>query len=157
MIIGIPKEIKDQETRVGLTPKWVGKLTKQGHSVYIQKGLANLAGIADETYIAHGARVLATKEELYRKSELIIKVKDYTPEERDTPFQEQQIVMCYFHLGEAEPDQPLVDNLIRAKVTAVSLELIQTDDAERPLIKPMSDIAGRVAVPLPRIPFAGLL
>ena len=146
MIIGIPKEKKDQEARVGLTPKWVKKLTMQGHTVYIEKGLAHLAGIADQQYLDAGAEILPTTEEVYLKSDMIVKLKDYMPSERNLPFKEGQIIVCFFHLGEVEPDQPMVDKLLESKVTGVSLELIQTDTGARPIIMPMSEIAGRVAV-----------
>ncbi len=146
MIIGIPKEKKDHESRVGLTPKWVGKLVTSGHQVYIQKGLAEIAGIGDDQYEAKGAVVLPTVEDVYLKSEMIIKLKDYLPSERDLPFQPGQIIVCFFHLGEVEPDQPIVNKLIESKTTAVSLELIQTPDGGRPIIKPMSEIAGRIAM-----------
>ncbi|MCQ4636292.1 alanine dehydrogenase [Anaerovorax odorimutans] len=146
MIIGIPKEKKDQEARVGLTPKWVKKLTGQGHTVYIEKGLALLAGIGDQEYIDAGAEILPTTQDIYLKSDMIVKLKDYMPSERDLPFKEGQIIVCFFHLGEVEPDQPMLDKLLASKVTGVSLELIRTDTGARPIIMPMSEIAGRVAV-----------
>lgn len=146
MIIGIPKEAKDNETRIGLTPKWVGKLVRKGHTVYIQKGLAKPAGINDEEYIAQGALIVPTVEDIYLSSEMVIKLKDYMPSELTLPFQKGQIIICFFHLGEVEQDFPFVNKLIESKVTAVSLELIQTANGSRPVIKPMSEIAGRIAV-----------
>lgn len=146
MIIGIPKESKDLESRVGLTPKWVDKLTKQGHSVFMEKGLGNLARISDSEYEKCGAKVLNTVEEIYEQSEMIVKLKDYVPEERGLPFQEGQIIVCYFHLGEIEPDQPFLDIMLEKKVNGVSLELIRDKDGGRPTMKPMSEIAGRLAV-----------
>ena len=146
MIIGIPRETKDLESRVGLTPKWVAKLCEQRHIVFIQKDLGKLARISDDEYIKCGAKVLDTVEEIYQKSEMIIKLKDYTPEERSLPFQKNQIVVCFFHLGEIEPDQPLVDILLEKQIHGISLELIRDKSGARPTIKQMSEIAGRLAV-----------
>ena len=100
MIIGIPKETKDQESRVGLTPKYVKKLTKQGHGVVIQKGLATLAGIPDEDYIAAGASVAETMDDVYNSAQMIVKFKDYMEGEYDVPIRQDHIIWCCFHLGE---------------------------------------------------------
>jgi alanine dehydrogenase len=146
MIIGVPKEVKDNESRVGLTPKWVRKLTMQGHEVLIQKGLGELAGIEDADYVQWGAEIVPTADDIYIRSGLVVKLKDYMPEERELPFQEGQVIACFFHLGENEPDQPMLDKLLASKITGVSFELIQNVDGTRPIIKPMSEIAGRLSV-----------
>ena len=86
MIIGVPKEIKDNESRVGLTPKWVRKLIMQGHEVLIQKGLGELAGIEDADYSQLCVEIVPTAGDIYIRSGLVVKLKDYLPEERNLPF-----------------------------------------------------------------------
>ena len=144
MIIGIPKETKDQESRVGLTPKYVKKLTKQGHGVVIQKGLATLAGIPDEDYIAAGASVAETMDDVYNSAQMIVKFKDYMEGEYDVPIRQDHIIWCCFHLGENEPDDIITKKMIESKATGLAYEMLQNPDGSRPLMKPMSEIAGRL-------------
>lgn len=144
MIIGIPKETKDQEARVGLTPKYVKRLVAQGHPVVIQKGLANLAGIPDEDYIAAGASVVGTMDNVYEEAQMIVKFKDYMDGEYDVPIRKDHIIWCCFHLGENEPDHVITKKMIDAKATGLAYEMLQNPDGSRPLMIPMSEIAGRL-------------
>ncbi|NLD45674.1 MAG: alanine dehydrogenase [Clostridiaceae bacterium] len=159
MIIGVPKEIKDLETRVGLTPRYVKLLTEQGYKVLIQKGLAAAADVADEEYIKAGADIVETANDVYNGSEMVIKFKDYIEGEYDAPMKEGQIIFCFFHLGENEPDFTITNKMIMSKATGISYELLQQDDGSRPVMKPMSEIAGRltaiVAAQLCQKPFGG--
>ncbi len=144
MIIGIPKEMKDQEARVGLTPEYVRRLVDQGHPVVIQKGLANLAGIKDEEYIAAGASVAETMNNVYDEAQMIVKFKDYTDGEYDVPIRKDHIIWCCFHLGENEPDYTITKKMIDARATGLAYEMLQTSDGSRPIMVPMSEIAGRL-------------
>ena len=144
MIIGIPKETKDQEARVGMTPKYVKKLVDQGHSVIIQKGLANLAGIPDEEYIAAGASVVETMDNVYEEAQMIVKFKDYMVGEYDVPIREDHIIWCFFHLGENEPDHIITKKMIDSKATGLAYEMLQNPDGTRPVMVPMSEIAGKL-------------
>lgn len=145
MIIGIPKELKDSETRVGLIPKWVRKLCDQGHTVYFQKGLANAAGISDEEYLNAGAICVDTMEDIYNKAELVVKFKDLMPGDLCMPFRKGQMLFTAFHMGEgtAKPEQ--VKILQEAGVTCVSFEVTRYPDGSRALTRPMGEIAGRMA------------
>ena len=144
MIIGIPKEMKDKESRVGLTPKYVEKLVNQGHKVVIQKGLATLAGIPDSDYIKSGASVAETMNDVYDSAQMIVKFKDYTDGEYDVPIRSDHIIWCCFHLGENEPDHKITKKMISAKATGIAYEMLQNPDGSRPIMKPMSEIAGRL-------------
>ena len=144
MIIGIPKETKDQEARVGMTPKYVKKLVDQGHSVIIQKGLANLAGIPDEEYIAAGASVVETMDNVYEEAQMIVKFKDYMVGEYDVPIRVVHIIWCFFHLGENEPDHIITKKMIDSKATGLAYEMLQNPDGTRPVMVPMSEIAGKL-------------
>lgn len=106
MIIGIPKELKDKETRVGLIPKWVQQLVAQGHTVYFQKDLALPAGISNEEYMAAGAQMLDTMAEVYEKSDMIVKFKDLMPGDLEMPFRKGQLLFTAFHMAEgtAKPE-----------------------------------------------------
>lgn len=144
MIIGIPKETKDKESRVGLTPKYVKKLIDQGHRVVIQKGLAGLAGIPDEDYIDAGASVVETMNDVYDEAQMIVKFKDYMDGEYDVPIRKDHIIWCCFHLGENEPDHKITKKMIESKATGLAYEMLQNSDGSRPIMKPMSEVAGRL-------------
>ena len=145
MIIGIPKELKDKETRVGLIPKWVQPLVAQGHTVYFQKDLAVPAGISNEEYMAAGAQMLDTMAEVYEKSDMIVKFKDLMPGDLEMPFRKGQLLFTAFHMAEgtAKPEQ--VKRLREAGVTCVSYEVTRFQDGSRALTRPMGEIAGRMA------------
>lgn len=147
MIIGVPKETKHQETRVGLTPKWVKLLIEQGHIVYVERNLGLNANINDKEYISVGAEVIESVEQLYRICDFIVKIKDFTDEEaKKLPFRENQIIMTFLHLGENDPHPNVVDKLVNKKIKGIGLELIRDDDGVRTVIKPMSQIAGKLSV-----------
>lgn len=141
MIIGVPKEIKISENRVGLTEAGVRQLVKEGHTVYVEKDAGLGSGISNEQYQEVGAKILDTKAEVYAKAQMIIKVKEPLPDEYEL-MQENQILYTYLHLA-AEPK--LTKVLCERKVKAVAYETIQMDDGSLPLLTPMSEVAGRMA------------
>lgn len=142
MIIGIPKEIKNWENRVSLTPSGAKTLIDKGHKVFVQADAGVGSGFADDEYLSAGAVILSTGEEIYAKSEMIIKVKE--PQESEYHFlKEGQLLFTYLHLA-VEPK--LTKALIKHKVNGVAYETIQTASGELPLLSPMSEIAGRMSV-----------
>lgn len=141
MIIGVPKEIKISENRVGLTEAGVKQLTKEGHSVFVEKDAGVGSGITNEQYERAGAKILAAKKEVYAKAEMIVKVKEPLPDEYEL-LKENQILYTYLHLA-AEPKLTRV--LVERKVKAVAYETIQLADGSLPLLTPMSEVAGRMA------------
>jgi alanine dehydrogenase len=142
MIIAVPKEIKNNENRVALTASGVEVLKKSGHSVLIEEGAGRGSGIADEDYLNSGAEICADKEELFAKADMIIKVKEPLEEEYDL-FKEGQILFTYLHLA---ADKELTEALKKNKVTALAYETVQKEDGSLPLLSPMSEVAGRLAV-----------
>ena len=144
MIIGTPKELKENETRVAMTPKWAKRLIDAGHELWIQKGAGKNSGFADEDYQAVGVNLADTIEEIYEKAEFVTKVKELKPYEYDL-IREGQMVMTWFHLAE-DYDKPMAQALMDHKTIGLSMELIVLDDGSRPTMKPMSDIAGSLAM-----------
>lgn len=144
MIIGTPKEVKTNETRVAMTPNWAKRLVDAGHELWIQKGAGVYSGFADEDYAAVGVNLADTAEEIYNKAEFITKVKELQPQEFDL-IREDQMIMTWFHLAE-DYDKPMAQALIDHKSIGLSMELIVLDDGSRPTMKPMSDIAGSLAM-----------
>ena len=142
MIIGVPKEIKNSEHRVGLTEGNVHSLVQEGHKVLVQKKAGAGSYIFDEQYIKAGAQIVDTIEDVYKKSDMIVKVKEPLPEEYPL-LKENQILFTFLHLA-AEPK--LTDVLCEKKVKAVAYETIEDKDGNLPLLKPMSQVAGRVGV-----------
>jgi alanine dehydrogenase len=141
MKIGVPKEIKESEYRVAAVPAGVHILTQAGHQVLVEAGAGQGSGIADEEYRAAGAELTASAREIYRRAELIVKVKEPLPEECEL-IREGQILFTYLHLAPA-PD--LTRALIDSKCVAVAYETIQLSDGSLPLLTPMSEVAGRLA------------
>lgn len=141
MIIGIPKEIKISENRVGMTDAGVRQLVTEGHKVYVEKDAGVGSRITNEQYEHAGAKMLDTKKEVYAKAEMIVKVKEPLPDEYDL-LKENQILYTYLHLA-AEPK--LTKVLCERKVKAVGYETIQKPDGSLPLLTPMSEVAGRMA------------
>jgi len=141
MIVGIPKEIKQDEYRVGLVPAGVMALKDHGHTVIVEKGAGRGCWIADEEYVAAGADIVDGSIELYRRSEMIIKVKEPQPQEYDL-LHEGQILYAYVHLA---PAVELTAALMKQKVICVAYETIQLSDGLLPLLVPMSEVAGRMA------------
>ena len=142
MIIGVPKEIKNSEFRVGLTEANVRELGQLGHQLIVQKQAGVGCGISDQAYLKAGARLVSSLEEVYASSEMIVKVKEPLPEEYKF-FKEDQILFTFLHLA-AEPD--LTSALCSKKVRALAYETIEDKEGCLPLLAPMSEVAGRVAL-----------
>ncbi len=142
MIIGVPKEIKNWENRVSLTPSGVKTLVEQGHTVFIQSTAGLGSGFSDEEYENAGAKIILEIADVYKKSDMIIKVKEPQKSEYDL-LKEGQLLFTYLHLA-VEPE--LTKALLKHKVNGIAYETIQTAKGELPLLTPMSEIAGRMAV-----------
>lgn len=140
MIIGVPKEVKTDEFRVGLTPFNVAQLVEDGHSVLIQSGAGEGSGFGDNEYIDAGAEIVDTAQLLYSKSKLIVKVKEPQPSEYEM-LNETHTLFCYLHLA---PLPELVCALVEKKLIAIAYETVALNN-ELPLLKPMSEIAGKMA------------
>jgi alanine dehydrogenase len=142
MKIGIPKEIKNNESRVGMTPAGVFELTKKNHTVFIQTTAGEGSGFFDKDYVEVGATILQSIEEVYSKSEMVIKVKE--PIALEYPFiKENQIVFTYFHFASSEP---LTKAMIKSKAICIAYETVEDAEGTLPLLTPMSEVAGRMAI-----------
>lgn len=141
MIVGVPKEIKISENRVGMTEAGVRQLVKEGHTVYVEKDAGAGSGITNQHYEKAGAKILDTKSEVYEKAEMIVKVKEPLPDEYDL-LKPNLILYTYLHLA-AEPKLTRV--LCDRQVKAIAYETIQKADGTLPLLTPMSEVAGRMA------------
>ncbi|WFA08665.1 alanine dehydrogenase [Tissierella sp. Yu-01] len=142
MIIGIPKEIKSQENRVAITPAGVDGLVRNGHKVLIQAGAGLGSSFEDEEYANNGAEIIEEASEVWEKSHMIIKVKE--PQESEFKyFREGLILFTYLHLASEEK---LTKALMNSGVVAIAYETVQRSDGSLPLLSPMSEIAGRMAV-----------
>lgn len=142
MIIGVPKEIKNSEYRVGLTETNVRHLIGRGHKIFIQKDAGIGSGISNEQYMQAGAEMADSAKEVYSNSDMIVKVKEPLPPEYEL-FKEKQILFTFLHLA---PLPDLTDVLCKKKIKSLAYETIETDEGELPLLKPMSQVAGRLAV-----------
>lgn len=142
MIIGVPKEIKNHEYRVGLVPAGVRALVRSGHKVVIQAGAGEGSGITDQEFIQAGAQILPMAPEVYGQADMIIKVKEPLPAEYPL-LREGQILYAYLHLA---PAPELTQALLDRKVIGVAYETIQLPDGSLPLLTPMSVVAGRMAI-----------
>jgi alanine dehydrogenase len=142
MRIGVPKEIKNNEFRVALTPSGVSMLRQSGHSVYLEQGAGEGSGFSDEEYSLAGADVLSMASEVWGKSEMIIKVKEPLPAEYPH-FQRNQILFTYLHLAAAGD---LTEELMKHHITGIAYETIQLANGSLPLLTPMSEVAGRMSV-----------
>ncbi|WP_282073795.1 alanine dehydrogenase [Polaribacter atrinae] len=142
MKVGIPKEIKNNESRVGMTPAGVFELTKRDHTVYVQSTSGEGSGFFDADYIKVGATILPTIEEVYSQSEMIVKVKE--PIASEYPLiKEDQIVFTYFHFASCEP---LTKAMIESKSICIAYETVEDSEGTLPLLTPMSEVAGRMAI-----------
>jgi alanine dehydrogenase len=141
MRIGIPREIKTLEGRVGLVPEAAGELVKHGHKVFLQSTAGVLSGFSDEQYRQAGVEILPDAESLYGQSEMIIKVKEPQPAELPL-LREDHLLFSYLHLA---AEVKLLQSLLDIGLTAVAWETVETDSGLLPLLAPMSDIAGRIA------------
>ncbi len=142
MDIGVPKEIKRHEYRVGLTPSHAKVYIENGHKVFIEAGAGEGAGFNDPDYIRAGAQILTDKKQLFDLSDMIIKVKEPLEEEYDL-FHEGQILYTYLHLA---ADKKLTKALLAKKIVGIAYETIQLHDGSLPCLTPMSEIAGRLSV-----------
>ena len=142
MIIGTPKEIKNHESRVGLNTASVGSLVDSGHKVYIEKNAGIKSGFSNEDYRKAGAEILSTAKEIYSKSELIVKVKEPQQEEFGL-IQKNQTLFTYFHFSSSKK---LTEAMMKSKATCIAYETVETNDKKLPLLTPMSEVAGRMAV-----------
>jgi alanine dehydrogenase len=142
MTIGIPKEIKNNENRVGMTPAGVFALKKHNHTVYVQSTAGEGSGFLDKDYEEVGAIILATIEEVYAISDMIVKVKEPIASEYDL-IQEDQILFTYFHFASSEE---LTKAMIRRKAICIAYETVEDEDGTLPLLTPMSEVAGRMAI-----------
>lgn len=141
MIIGIPKEIKISENRVGITEAGVRQYVKEGHTVIVEKDAGVGSGITNEQYEKAGAKIIDTKKEVYAKADMIQKVKEPLPDEYEL-LKENQILYTYLHLA---AEAKLTKVLCERKVKAIAYETIQLDNGSLPLLTPMSEVAGRMA------------
>ena len=142
MKVGIPKEIKNNESRVGMTPAGVFELTKKNHTVFVQSAAGEGSGFFDADYIKVGATILPTIEEVYSQSEMIVKVKE--PIALEYPLiKENQIIFTYFHFASCEP---LTKAMIESKSICIAYETVEDSEGTLPLLTPMSEVAGRMAI-----------
>jgi alanine dehydrogenase len=141
MLLGVPKEIKDNEYRVGMVPSTVRELTEKGHQVIVETGAGIEAGLPDDAYIAAGAEVVSGGDAVYSGAELIVKVKEPLAAERKK-LQRGQVLFAYLHLA---PDRAQTEDLMAAGVTAIAYETVTSAQGTLPLLTPMSEVAGRMA------------
>ncbi len=141
MIIGVPKEIKDNENRVAAIPAGVQALAARGHRVLVQKGAGSGSGISDQAFEAAGARIVGTARPVFKDAELILKVKEPLPPEYAL-LRPEQILFTYLHLA---PDLELTKAILRRKIVGIAYETLETADGRLPLLEPMSEVAGKMA------------
>ena len=142
MIIGVPKELKNNENRVAITPAGVHALVRDGHQVLIEKSAGIGSGIEDKEYQAVGGKIIDTNVEIFKKSDIIVKVKEPVEEEYKL-FRENQILFTYLHLA---ANVPLTELLIKKKITSIAYETVQLDNGSLPLLTPMSEVAGKMSI-----------
>jgi alanine dehydrogenase len=141
MIIGVPKEIKNNENRVALTPAGATELVKRGHEVYVQSTAGIGSGFSDDEYLDAGAKLLPTIEETYAIAEMIMKVKEPIEVEYNL-IKEDQLLFTYFHFASY---RPLTEAMIERKAVCLAYETVEKEDHSLPLLVPMSEVAGRMA------------
>jgi alanine dehydrogenase len=142
MLIGVPKEVKDHEFRVSVTPAGVREYRARGHQILVQRSAGEGSGFADDEYAAAGAELVGAATEVFDRAEMILKVKEPVPAEYDL-LRPQQLLFTYLHLA---ANAPLTHALVRGNVQAVAYETVQLDNGALPLLTPMSEVAGRMAV-----------
>jgi alanine dehydrogenase len=141
MKVGVPKEIKNNENRVGMTPSGVAELIKRGHTVYVQHTAGEGSGFCDEQYQKAGAQILPAIEDVYREADMIVKVKE--PIEPEYPLvRKGQVVFTYFHFA---CEQELTEAMMKSGAVCIAYETVERDDRSLPLLIPMSEVAGRMA------------
>ncbi|MBX7151354.1 alanine dehydrogenase [bacterium] len=142
MIVGVPKEIKTKENRVGLLPVGVSELKKNGHTVLIENNAGVGSGFDNDAYIKAGAEIVPTAKDVYGRADMIVKVKEPIKPEYEL-LRAGQIVFTYFHFA---ADRALTEAVIKSKCVAIAYETVQRTDRKLPLLDPMSEVAGRMAV-----------
>ncbi len=142
MIIGIPKEIKNNEFRVGLTPSLVNGLTRQGHTVLAEKNAGAHIGFMNEQYQAAGGTLVENAQTVFADAELIVKVKEPQPQEC-AMLHEDQTLFTYLHLA---PDPVQTEALIQSKAICIAYETVTSSSGALPLLAPMSEVAGRMSI-----------
>jgi len=142
MLIGVPKEIKTHEYRVGLVPAGVRELVAHGHTVLVESTAGEGVGLSDDDYVTAGAEVAATAEDVFVAAEMIIKVKEPQAEERRR-LRAGQVLFTYLHLA---PDRDQTVDLIDSGVTAIAYETVTDPHGRLPLLAPMSEVAGRMSI-----------
>ena len=142
MIVGVPKEIKTDEKRVAMTPSGVAAFKERKHEVLVEQGAGEGSGLSDDAYVGAGAEICADVEELWERSEMIVKVKE--PLEPEFPrMRKGQILFTYLHLAAA---RTLTEELIEKKTIGIAYETIELDGGSLPLLAPMSEVAGRLSI-----------
>ncbi len=141
-VVGIPREIKDQEGRVSMQPDGVGELVHHGHEVVVETQAGAGAGFSNEEYEKAGGRIADGPDEVFESADLIVKVKEPIPEEYDR-YREGQELFTYLHLA---ADKELTEFLMERKINAVAYETVELEDGTLPLLAPMSEVAGRMAI-----------
>ena len=142
MKVGIPKEIKNNENRVGMTPAGVAELIRHGHEVFVQHTAGEGSGFADSEYVAVGAQILPAIEDVYRETDMIVKVKEpIEPEYR--LIKESQLLFTYFHFAS---ERELTEAMLQSRAVCLAYETVQQPNGSLPLLQPMSEVAGRMAV-----------
>ncbi len=142
MIIGVPREIKNNENRVAITPAGVDELCRAGNIVMVEKGAGAGSGIEDEEYTASGAQIAPEAKDVYARADTIVKVKEPLESEYGL-LKEGQTLFTYLHLA---PNPKLTNALLKSKVTGIAYETVQREDKSLPLLAPMSEVAGRMSV-----------
>src|SRR5215472_7946385 len=142
MIVGLPKEVKDNEYRVGLVPAGVKGLTGSGNTVLVETKAGEGSGILDEEYLTAGANIVGTAEEVWGQADMVVKVKEPVASEYDY-LREGLILFTYLHLA---PARELTSQLLEHGVTGIAYETITNDQGRLPLLEPMSEVAGRMAI-----------
>lgn len=142
MIIGVPKEIKNNENRVAITPAGTQEFIRKGHTVYIQTKAGEGSGFSDEEYVGAGAKILPTAEDIFGIAEMIIKVKEPIEQEYSL-IKKDQLVFTYFHFASYEP---LVHAMIKTGAVCLAYETVERLDGSLPLLIPMSEVAGRMSI-----------
>ncbi|MBI1354990.1 MAG: alanine dehydrogenase [Acidobacteria bacterium] len=141
MVIGVPKEIKDHETRVGLTPASVQTLRRSGHEVLVERSAGEGSSLPDEEYVAAGAVLLDDPADVWNQADIVVKVKEPQPAEYDY-LRPGLTLFTYLHLA---PLRELTQRLLDSKTTAIAYETVELEDGRLPLLEPMSEVAGRLA------------
>lgn len=142
MLIGVPKEIKNHEYRIGMTPSGVRELVVNGHQVMVQKNGGTAIGLTDEMYIKAGAEIVETPEEIFQRADMIVKVKEPQPNECEM-LREGQVLFTYLHLA---PDPKQTELLVQSKSIAIAYETVTDRNGGLPLLAPMSEVAGRMSI-----------